>query len=214
MWSRRVRGARDIAYISAYANDISVIGSTVAGERYQYLNAANGEVQYSNDANYPVFFTTHTWYIIQPRSRLRAVASNNNTLLWERRFDTETFNYSSVYFAPILDNGIIIGRTGEGVGKIYALDSASGHLLWRSEDIVYGNVAVSQGVTFFLNEQAELKAIDSKTGQVLAIVTFEPETPQERLTQGGRIYNVAAKGDIVVVYLGDSRQLFAFRFVR
>jgi hypothetical protein len=59
-----------------------------------------------------------------------------------------------------------------------------------------------------------LKAIDSKTGQVLAIVTFEPETPQERLTQGGRIYNVAAKGDIVVVYLGDSRQLFAFRFVR
>jgi hypothetical protein len=25
---------------------------------------------------------------------------------------------------------------------------------------------------------------------------------------------VAANGDIVVVYLGDSRQLFAFRFVR
>lgn len=112
-----------------------------------------------------------------------------------------------------MEREVIVGLTGYGSGRLFGIDSRAGTLLWQTDDSSYGNVAVSNGVAYFLTVKAELKAVDVQTGKTLATVTFKPTTSQEKL-EFGRVYSVAVSDDIVVVYLGDSWQLFAFRFSR
>ncbi len=53
-------------------------------------------------------------------------------------------------------------------------------------------------------------AVDIQTGEVLSTLRFEPS----EISSGGGHYEylVAASDDIVLVYLGDGRQLIALRF--
>lgn len=208
VWSQRIRGARGIASMSVYEDIVTVVGETATVNRYQHLNVSTGRVTYSNDSEYPVLYSGDIWYVIRfkPIEYLVAIQSRTNTPLWEQK---------SIYphDAPSLSNGVIVGRSGGRIGYAYGVDRGTGMLLWLSDDVVYSNVSISNGIAYFLTGQAQLKAVDVRTGQTLATMHFVPETVQEQLTQQ-RVYNVAVSGDIVVVYLGDSRQLFAFRFVR
>jgi hypothetical protein len=207
VWSQPIRGARGIASMSVYENIATVVGETATVNRYQHLNATTGSVMYSTDNEYPVLYSGDIWYVIRssPIYHLAAIQSRANTLLWEQQG-------INPHFSPTLSNGVIVGRTGEGIGRAYGVDSGTGALLWQSAEGVYSNVSVSNGIAYFLTEKAQLVAVDTRIGQTVASLQLEPETPQERLTQQ-RGYNVAANGNVVVIYLEDSRQLFAFRFL-
>src|SRR5690606_2533005 len=134
------------------------------------------------------------WYSITSPNQLRAVEIEK--VLWQREFDQRV-----LFLPPVMSNRIIVGRTGEMIGNVYGLDSVSGDLLWESDDVVYSNVIADRGIVYFLTEQAELKAVDAQTGQIIASVQFVPDTAQEHLTQS-YVYSVAASNGIVVVYLG------------
>jgi hypothetical protein len=94
--------------------------------------------------------------------------------------------------------------------------------LWEYSGIV-SNIANDGGVAYFIilepgsswggdsAENAQLVAIDIRTGKMLGSVNFEP--PGIQSGWGNYHYHVAASNDIVLVYLGDSRQLFAFRYL-
>ncbi len=213
MWAQRVRGARSISFIHTFGTTVSVVGSISGGYRYQLLDTSTGEVRYDNEHNYPVFYANNIWYYLNVPNQLRAVDAQSGNQLWEQQFSVRAFNYSSIHFPPVFTDNIVVGKTGEGVGRAFGLERTTGTLLWLSNALAYSNVAVSNGVAYFLSDKAELRVIDVRTGQILATATFEPTTPQPELEQG-HVYNIAASRDIVVVYLGDSRQLFAFRFLR
>lgn len=217
-WFRPIRGASRISSIHTFGNRVSVVSFVATGDdRYQLLDADTGRVVYTNDQDYPVFYENGTFYYLNtdnsPPERLWAINIQTGNLLWEQMFSSRTFDYGTVHFHPLLEREVIVGLTGYGSGHLFGIDSRTGTLLWQTDDSSYGNVAVSNGVAYFLTVKAELKAVDVQTGKTLATVIFKPTTPQEKL-EFGRVYNVAVSDDIVVVYLGDSWQLFAFRFSR
>lgn len=208
VWEQRIRGARGVSQLFAYGETVLVVGSTIAGKRYQRLDVFTGKVDFSDDTYLPVFYNGDIWYMLKPPSSVLAKNGYTTDMLWEHVFDPR-----SVHTPPMITSGVIVGRTGQEIGQLYGIDSATGTIMWILEDGVYSNVVVDRSIAYFITEYAELKAVNVKTGGTLAVLRFEPMTPQEQLTQH-RIYNVAVSDDIVVVYLGDSRQLFAFRFVR
>ncbi len=114
-------------------------------------------------------------------------------------------------FPLLLNDGVYVGQTGM-VGIVYGFEPEDRNLLWQSEDNTYSNVAVSDGIAYFLTGYAELVALNVHNGQVVGQIQLLPDVAQDQLPQYYP-YNVAASGDIVVVYMGDSFQLFAFRFL-
>lgn len=132
------------------------------------------------------------------------ISSNNESNL----------SFGSIYFPPILADGIYVGQWGPRTSSVYGLDSATGNLLWETDAIAYGNVAVYNEFAYFLTSQAQLLALDVHTGQIIASVQLVPDNPQDQLSQRYLVpFDVVVSNDIVVVYMGDSFQLFAFRFL-
>jgi outer membrane protein assembly factor BamB len=156
----------------------------------------------------------NVWIMVEPPQMIRAVNGRTNTVVWDRNV-AERLNKEGVYFAPLLDNGVIVGRTGrQNSGRVYALNSENGHILWASEERVLGNIVANRGVTFYVTEQAVLRAVNSRTGEIIASLAFIPEIASDEAMDTHYAYNIAINDDIVLMYMGNSKQLFAFRFVR
>lgn len=109
---------------------------------------------------------------------------------------------------PVFKDGIFIVRAG---AKLSAIDVITGEIIWEYDKTnVIGNIAIGEeGIVYFLTEFA-LLAVDFYTGQVLGNITFASESV---LGQSPNTYSITASNDIIVAYFGDSRQLFAFRFL-
>ena len=56
--------------------------------------------------------------------------------------------------------------------------------------------------------------MDAKTGQFVGAVQFNPSFQElDGLDLVNRVFCVAASDNVVIVYFGSGRQLFAFRFL-
>jgi outer membrane protein assembly factor BamB len=105
----------------------------------------------------------------------------------------------------------IDAQTGDVISyHIMGLSASQLHSLPLSLDReVVSNIALSKGILFFLTEDALLWAVDEDTGEILGSVQFTPNNLRFNVPYD---HHVAATSEFVIVYLGDSRQLFAFRF--
>jgi hypothetical protein len=96
----------------------------------------------------------------------------------------------------------------------YALDRNIGALLWEIPKIL-GNFAYSSNkqVVYALREDGELLAIDENSGKESVIAKFSPAPflYSDGVDDAGYQLSYDEKEHILVVYTGDSRQLFAFR---
>jgi len=79
-----------------------------------------------------------------------------------------------------------------------------------TKERIVSNTAIANDIAYFIMENTTLSAMDINTEQSLSSANFEPR--QSPLTLGN-LFQVAAHNNIVVVYLGDSKQLFTFRFM-
>lgn len=130
---------------------------------------------------------------------------------WETKLDADAFYVEDVpyRYRPLVYDTLILLKTGvDQLGYVYALNKVDGSILWRTDDTAVGNIAASYGVVYFLTEDGRLMAVDATTGAPLGIFYFAP-APQALETFD---YFIAAQADLLGVYLGDSRQLFIFRF--
>ena len=96
----------------------------------------------------------------------------------------------------------------------YALDRNTGALLWEIPKILE-NFAYSPNkqVVYALREDGELLAIDENSGKESVIAKFSPApfVYSDGVNDCGYQLSYDEKEHILVVYTGDSRQLFAFR---
>lgn len=132
------------------------------------------------------------------------ISSNNET----------SATFGSIYFPPIFNDGIYIGQFGPRASVVYGLEATTSNILWQTDAIAYGNVAVNNGIAYFLTSQAELSAINIRDGQTIASIQLVSATPQDQLSPRELSpFDVTVSGDIVAVYMGDSFQFFAFRLL-
>jgi outer membrane protein assembly factor BamB len=99
---------------------------------------------------------------------------------------------------------------------VYALDRETGELLWQISNIVYGsNVAYSPKiqVVYALRDNGDLLAINENTGESSTAAKFSSVPFLFNISENGESYELAydQEQDILLVALGDSHQLYAFR---
>ena len=98
-------------------------------------------------------------------------------------------------------------------GSAYALDRATGKLLWKTEDIL-GNLAYSpeKQLVYALRNDGNLLAIDEKDGKESIVARFAPVPFIFNIDGSAQAYQLAYDQEehILMVSLGDSHQLFAF----
>lgn len=80
-----------------------------------------------------------------------------------------------------------------------------------SPSSIVSNFAAGEGIVYFLTTNGELWAVDESEGMILGKQRFAGAENQTMSVLGN--FRVTAEKNIVVVYLDDSRQLFAFRFL-
>lgn len=210
VWSEKIPGTRGISTAYFIDENVYALGGydrayQLETESGQILNKTRLELLASQDeqANYFLEF-----------DGLRAVDSNTGETLW--------FYEGSVYPPPQFVEEIIIAGGGQRnlLGSAIALDRQSGDVLWKYENVV-SNIAINDTFAFFLKtnariwgreylSDAQLLAVDIKTGGLIASLGFEP--PDLTSGSGNFLYNIAVHDNIVLVHLADGRQLIALRF--
>jgi outer membrane protein assembly factor BamB len=121
------------------------------------------------------------------------------------------------YQTPIYTSNTIYFRENDSLfeGEICAVDRSTGILRWKSDLGVISNIVASNNVVFVLVESGELLALDPINGEQISElgVSFsnKPFIPYSVHTTSGSFflaYN--SNNEILLVYLGDSHQLYAF----
>lgn len=110
-------------------------------------------------------------------------------------------------------NDLTIEKQDYGTPKrIIARNIRDGSIAWEYNDQqVVSNVAVGGLITYFLTDKNRLIALDTQTGAILGTLAFAPAFAHDFDFVNTPLI-VAASGDSVAVYFGDSNQLSVFSF--
>ncbi len=204
VWSTAVPGARSIDSMIVTGSTVSVNGNFSSS--YHLYSAETGamlDARIKEEGNFIWFIDNNISYEESKTATFQAVDKQTGALLWQ------TTEYFGVYQPPILTKNAIVARSGEArfSGTVFAVDQFTGNLLWQYEDVL-SNVAVTDSTAFFLTKNVQLVAVDISNGKIVGKVSFTPDWVDDPVNSA---FYVASNAGIVVVYFGDSRQLFAFR---
>lgn len=162
--------------------------------------------QTTNQRN--VVATDQNHRFLQPAPNLfQAVDVDTGDTVWETTFE------GGVFKEPAITDGMLFVKTGlyGQSGWVYAISKQTGALLWRTEKNVSTNVAASGEYVYYLTSDVQLQMINAVTGELVGSVDFSPNNLEGVATNLYDFY-VVGDGNLIIVYFGDSRQLFAFRF--
>lgn len=137
---------------------------------------------------------------------IRAIGTDS----WETPLPGEPHDPDTLYrYAPLLTDDLILVKTGSDLlGHVYALNKLDGSIRWQLNEQVVGNVATDYGVVYLLLQDGRLMGIEASSGRPVGVHYF---TPSLQVEESFPFY-LDTYQDLVGVYLGDSRQLFVFRF--
>lgn len=98
-------------------------------------------------------------------------------------------------------------------GEVFATDRQTDDILWKTTNVV-SNVAATGSVAYLLTDEPSeirLLRVEPRNGEITTTVTFEPSTQTSFL--GANQITVDEDLGILYVFLGISRQLFAFKLL-
>jgi len=205
VWDKNLGGTGSIT-LTYLNNQIQV--STTNPETLLVLDMDAELIKRVRQGEQRIFLSTPNEIYVNLKG-LQVLKADKSDVLWEH---TDMQDLRQV---PVFTEDKIFLRNGADFsGTAYALDRRSGELLWEIPRIV-GNLAYSrdQQLIYALREDGDLLAVDENTGEENVIAMFSPNS---FIFFDGidncayqLVYN--AEERMLVVYLGDSRQLFAFR---
>lgn len=93
--------------------------------------------------------------------------------------------------------------------RIYALDTVNNIVMWQIDEAkLASNFSLSNGIVYFLTQDAELLALDAKSGEPIGNVVFEPGYLSQTIPLN---HHVSTNNEVAAVYIADSRSLSVFR---
>jgi outer membrane protein assembly factor BamB len=148
-------------------------------------------------------------FINESNSKLKAVLLESGQTKWETKIP------GGLRAPPIFLDHVIILRSGDVMGSIYAIDRASGDILWKTEIGVISNIgySVNHNKIYYLTKEGKLLGSDINTGTESVLVDFTPAPFTTLNEENVGAYNVAFDDTTNILYaiIGDSMQLFAFK---
>jgi outer membrane protein assembly factor BamB len=106
---------------------------------------------------------------------------------------------------PVLQGNTLFISAGSLRRELIALNIETGQELWRTEKEFGSNVVWHKGSLYTLRNDAVLVKITPKTGEVKQEIPFQPAT----IDAGSWAYWLVSDGERLIVYFGDSQELFA-----
>jgi len=137
---------------------------------------------------------------------INAYKTDTNKFLWEHN--------DRIELVPLFTQDKIFLRNGPMGGVAKALNRKTGKLLWSTPDIIISNLAYSpeKKLVYALRQNGDLIGIDENSGTENVIARF---SSAPFIVNGGEFdaFEMAYDEEehIIIVSLGDSRQLFAFK---
>ena len=121
--------------------------------------------------------------------------------------------------SPIYFNDSIVFYTKNVLDEqICSIDSTTGNLNWKQEYNIISNVIVTDIGVVFLVKEGSILSLDLKSGSEneLTKITFSDlpfilSSTHDQIQVGNYTVAYDNENHYLIVYLGDSRQLFAFR---
>jgi outer membrane protein assembly factor BamB len=203
LWVNYISGA-GILYMYLVDNQLQV---SVYPYKLFGVNSTDGKlmIQYLKDE--VGFISTPADTFIRVYD-LKAVVLETGQTKWEINLPGD------LIVPPVFLEEMIILRTGDVMGSIYAIDRASGDTLWKTEDNVISNIAYSSThhQIYYLTKEGKILSADINTGSESVLVEFT-STPFISISEDFvGSYDIAFDDttNMLYVILGDSRQLFAF----
>ncbi len=116
-----------------------------------------------------------------------------------------------------LDNGTVIDIDNWGLNnRVIGIDPSNDSVIWEIErsDIV-SNIVLDGNTIYFLTRDGNLWAINGENGHGEKIIRFESRIPLLSTTLSDvSFYNyIVVSDNVLVIYLRDSYQFFAFRLL-
>lgn len=213
VWETRIPGANSIVWLAAANETLFAVGNIYFA--VTTLHAETGQRQESSQNELVLFDDGAVRYAAEPNGTLTAWDSQQNNVLWQWDDPITSFHFDTTH-------NIVLLKTGDNVsGKVAAVDSHTGQLLWQKKRVLS---MTSDGSFVYLLTlldsplgwggdnviDAQLLALDIQSGALLGGFTFDP--PGIQSGYGNYDYSVTAGQNIVLIYLGDGRQLFTLKF--
>jgi outer membrane protein assembly factor BamB len=205
LWSQPLSG-RGLLYIFVIGNEVQI---STSPEWFSKLNAESGEV-IENMKGREIFISTPK-ITVSPilMNELQAEKTDTGELIWRISLDRQ------LRMAPLFTEDVIYLRSGGTMGSAYAVKSLTGDILWKTEDNIISNIAISPAkrLAYVLTRDGNLLGIDIDTGVITTLIEFSngPFVLNGEDIVGGYelAYDQTTKS--LLILLGDSRQLFAFK---
>lgn len=90
--------------------------------------------------------------------------------------------------------------------RIYAFNSTNSVVIWQIDEAnVTSNFSLNNGVVYFLTGNAEFKALDAETGEMIGSVKFKPAYLSQEYPLR---HHVSTFNDVAVMYIEGSSRLF------
>lgn len=210
IWTRKIFSARNIVDIQVWDDRVTVNGVT---DTMYLLSAQTGDIlaktTYDSPQNIYLVADGVAFSRRPSATYLQALHFDTGVTLWE--------TYLNTYYqiAPEFTQDYIYVRTGDLSGEVIVLDRQIGKILWRSSPDVVSNVAAAGSKAYFLTEQGQLQCFDALTLEHKTLAAFEPSPfilISSESHQQDYYVAVVPELSMIFVYVGDSDQLFAFKF--
>lgn len=200
VWRKSLGGSGSL-FISFLNSQVQILGST---DVLWVLDADGRLIKKENGRR--IFFTTPEEIFVNLNG-IKVYQPGSNDLLWEY------IDFGLVQL-PVLVPDKLFLRTEFAPGDAYALDRKTGKLLWTAHGII-SNVVYSPGkqVVYALRENGDLLAISEGNGEESVIARFTPSPFLYFDVNEDCGYQLAYDEEkhILMIYTGDSRQLFAIK---
>ncbi len=139
-------------------------------------------------------------------SNFLSALNEDGTTRWEVKLDEYNI-------APVFAQDTIFVRTGTTGGRVYAVDRATGTVIWEtgSDTMIISNVAASDNRVYYFTYDGKLLGVNAKTGAIEKSVVFSPQDFYP-LTPERPMFEVAYDPETHMVFLilGNSAQMIAF----
>ncbi len=198
LWSQVIPGASSISLLSVTEDTVSI--GRGSGSNYYLLDAETGVIIKSDPS-------TLVWKVQDNLVYQGSCIKGGYAFqLYNQEYSEIIWQSELICSRPsIFTDSRIITKGGT---QVIALDISNGQNIWEHSQ-AYSNIAVSNGVVYFVTDKGNLFAVDIMSGDVLGNVQFTTPPDNNRYNT----FQVTSSNDIVLIHTGYvGNQLFAFHF--
>jgi hypothetical protein len=183
------------------------------GDTIFFINPLSGEIEAKIPRNNVLWENTNIQILENHSDKgMTGIEKLNNLVLWEK--PDETIRDDWYFFPEVVNKSELVVRT-TNLG-ICLLKIESGVYSWCRTEIYLSNTAVdtANNSLYAIRDDFTLVKLDLQTGNVVGEVHFTPSKLSEKLSHYGFDYFVRISSDKVIVYFGDSDQVFVLQKLR